>query len=84
MKGYVRTNDFEAFNKNATERIKAAFPTESDFESYTFSTPDSDSEYCWARVEGQWYDTASDDERALIRTKDEAISEGMVIPTAEG
>ncbi len=72
MIGYIKmlASEFDAWNEQATI---LAGDNNINCNPYTFSTPDSDSNYVWVRVE---HDFIEGD----IKTKEEALALGMVEP----
>ena len=77
MKGYLKmlASDFEAWNTQVLlDYLQETGDTTCT--QYTFSTPDTDPDYVWVRVE---HDFIEGD----IKTKEEAIAAGMVVPTGE-
>lgn len=78
---YLHTTDFESFNADALARIQTVNPDPS-MTSYTFATSDAVSG-SWAKIEQGFFDLATDEEKAAMKTKEDAITAGMVIPTEE-
>ena len=77
MKGYLKILASEFNNWNAQALSDYLQETgDTTCIQYTFSTPDADPDYIWARVE---HDFITGD----IKTREEAIAAGMVIPTVE-
>lgn len=77
MKGFLKmlASEFEDWNSQAAiDYIQET--SDSTCIQYTFSTPDTDLDYVWARVE---HDFITGD----IKTEAEAIADGMVAPVGE-
>lgn len=72
MKGYLKIaiNEFDAWNAQATADF-VEITGDATCTSYTFATPDSDPAFVWVRVENDFID-------GDIKTKEQAIAEGMV------
>ena len=86
MNGFIRmlAADFPAFNLGLTEEVRQATGDDTLTE-YTYSLPDSDPLYVWARIEEDGYQLLLQrNESYDIKSKEDAVLEGMVIPVAEG
>lgn len=77
MKGYLKilASEFTAWNEAATVQANNDI-NNLGCDSYTFSTPDTDPNYVWARVEHAFIE-------GDIKTREEAYSLGMVQPESE-
>ncbi len=80
MNGFSRhlTADFTAYNAQATSRVIAA-TGDNTISNYTYSLPDADPLYCWAREEAIFISIMTPEELATVVSQEDAFLQGMVI-----
>lgn len=69
-------SEFAAYNAQATARVRLA-TGDTTITAYTFSIPDADPLYVWARQEPLFTDLMTADEQAAVKSLEAAIAEGM-------
>lgn len=70
-------SEFAAYNAQATTRVRQA-TGDSTITAYTFSIPDANPLYVWARQEPLFTSLMTAEEQATVKSLSAAIAEGMV------
>ncbi len=80
MDGFTRllVSKFDAYNAAALARI-IAVDNDASLEQYTYTLPDTDPLYCWARQEPLFTDLMTNAEFDTVISLEDAISQGMII-----
>jgi len=72
-------SEVELYINEATIKLKNS-SKDSTIQKYTYFWKDKDPLYCWAIEEANFICLKDSDEKSQLKTKEQAISEGMIEP----